>query len=247
MDAIKDLSFALSGPLKKRTGKEIIAAKLADMIASGLVLVGDLLPSERELAKVLSVSRETIRGAIQVLSAHGLVEVTQGSRTRVVRSDGIDLGGANLLHLDFAGHTAQAIYGARRAIERSVLLDAAREISDKSLLRLEHLLSVQKELFDDPVAFQISDKEFHTIIYRSCPNSVLSELASGLYSYALDLRRKVMLKKGAVERSYNDHVVLFAALARRDAEAAAAAMSDHIANVYATTLEATAQFKSGDR
>ena len=72
------------GEFARRTVRELISDKLASLVASGILEVGDELPSERELASKLAVSRETVRGAIQTLSAKGIVEVSQGSRTRVV-------------------------------------------------------------------------------------------------------------------------------------------------------------------
>src|ERR1700722_425895 len=70
--------------INKHTVREKISDKLGSLIASGILHLGDELPSERELASLLSVSRETIRGAIQTLAAKGIVAVSQGSRTRVV-------------------------------------------------------------------------------------------------------------------------------------------------------------------
>src|SRR5690349_22629436 len=71
-------------PIAKRTVKDQISDKLAYMIHSGLLRAGDELPSERELASTLGVSRETVRAAIGVLAARHMIEVSQGSRTRVL-------------------------------------------------------------------------------------------------------------------------------------------------------------------
>jgi DNA-binding FadR family transcriptional regulator len=70
--------------ISKHTVREKISDKLGSLIASGILHVGDELPSERDLAALLSVSRETIRGAIQTLAAKGVLEVSHGARTRVI-------------------------------------------------------------------------------------------------------------------------------------------------------------------
>jgi DNA-binding FadR family transcriptional regulator len=72
----------LRAEIGRRTVRERISDKLASLIASGILQVGEELPSERELAALLAVSRETVRGAIQTLAAIGVVAVSQGSRTR---------------------------------------------------------------------------------------------------------------------------------------------------------------------
>jgi DNA-binding FadR family transcriptional regulator len=67
----------MRGSIVRLTVKEQISDKLASHIASGILQVGDQLPSERELAAAFSVSRESVRGVIQDLAARCLVEVSQ--------------------------------------------------------------------------------------------------------------------------------------------------------------------------
>ena len=78
----------LQGSIVKRTVKEQISDKLASHIASGIFQIGDEMPSERELTAAFSVSRESVRSAIQDLASRGLVEVSQGARTRVLSTEG---------------------------------------------------------------------------------------------------------------------------------------------------------------
>lgn len=54
--------------IHKQTAKEMIRDKIVSMIASGILQRGDELPSERELSTMLAVSRETVRGAVQLLA-----------------------------------------------------------------------------------------------------------------------------------------------------------------------------------
>ena len=67
----------LRAEIGRRTVRERISDKLASLIASGILQVGEELPSERDLAALLAVSRETVRGAIQTLAAIGVVAVSQ--------------------------------------------------------------------------------------------------------------------------------------------------------------------------
>ena len=77
----------LRDDLMRRSAREIVADKIASVIASGVLQVGDALPSERDLAAAIQVSRETVRGGVQILAARGIIEVSHGARTRVVSSD----------------------------------------------------------------------------------------------------------------------------------------------------------------
>src|SRR4029453_17196121 len=68
----------LRDPVKLRSGAEHVADRLVTAIALGEFVPGQRLPSERDLASALGISRTTIREAIQRLSALGYVEVRRG-------------------------------------------------------------------------------------------------------------------------------------------------------------------------
>lgn len=223
--------------LSKRTMREQIAERIAHMIQSGLLRVGDELPSERELAQMLDVSRETVRGAVQMLAAIGMVEISQGARTRIIGTEGFGPSMfANTAELSRYG--AQEVYQARQVVETFVVREAAQRISAETLQRLAGLVEVQGGMANDPVRFQISDAEFHQLIYRSGGNALLADFLGDAYGYALAYRRVALLVPGAVKSSIEDHRLILAALEAHDPDAAAAAMDRHITRVHETTLQA---------
>ncbi|CAH1651126.1 FadR/GntR family transcriptional regulator [Chelatococcus asaccharovorans] len=219
----------------KRSLKDVIADRIAGLIASGIVQVGDALPSERELASSLNVSRETMRGAIQILAARGILEISHGARTRVVRADvgpvTIGVGPARAIN----AYDIDSVHAARLLIEREVAADAARRIDDATLATLEGLLAVQKEAFNDPVGFLICDREFHVTIYRASGNALLADFAADLYSYMMEYRRLAVARPEAIATSYADHAAIVAALRAHDPDAAVAAFAVHTDRIYQTT------------
>ena len=223
--------------IEKRTVKDQIRDKLAYMICSGLLRIGDELPSERELAATLNVSRETVRGAIQMLAGLGMIDISAGSRSRVVRDEGYVLHDTVGALRSLKNYRNETVAEARRVVELAVVRDAAQRITDKTLKRLKGLLDAQAEMFDDPVRFQISDREFHQTIYEASANPLLVDFVGDLYAYALDYRRKAMKQPGAVERSYQDHCAMYAALKAHDPDAAASTFGDHLEHVYMTTSQ----------
>ena len=227
----------LKAEIGRRTVRERISDKLASLIASGILQIGEELPSERELAALLAVSRETVRGAIQTLAASGVVAVSQGSRTRVIsrKIDALKLGvtgprAINTYDLD-------SVHKARVLIERSVAAEAAVHIDGSTLARLEQSLAIQKQTMRDPVHFLICDREFHLTIYRSCGNPLLADFVTDLYTFMLDHRRIAVSQPGAIEKSYRDHLAIFKALSAHDPQAATDAIGRHIDRIYATTVE----------
>lgn len=223
--------------LDRRTAREVIAEKLMVLIATNMLRPGDELPGERELANVLHVSRETVRGAVQMLAARQIIEVSHGSRSRVANVD--------LSHLTVTIASPNAIdsydlddvHAARLHIELKVVGDAARNIDDETLRKLESLLEAQRLCGDDAMRFLICDREFHMAIYRACGNPLLSDFVTDLYTYMMDNRRSAMSRPGAIEASYSDHVVIVDALARRDGDAVVAAFRRHLLRIYETSKE----------
>jgi DNA-binding FadR family transcriptional regulator len=222
--------------IHKRTIKDQVADKLAYMIQTGLLQVGDELPSERELAATLEVSRESVRGAIGVLSTRGMVDVSQGSRTRVAGLGGMSFAESMGALAGLKNKSIEEVTEAREEVEKQILKLAATRIVKTDLKRLELLVEEQKHMNHDPVAFQISDREFHSVVYASCGNGLLSDFASDLYDYALDLRRLALQKEGTIAQSVADHEAIVRALSIADPLLAERAIVEHLEHIHATTV-----------
>jgi DNA-binding FadR family transcriptional regulator len=225
------------GQIAKRTVKDQISDKLAYMIHSGLLRPGDELPSERELAATLGVSRETVRAAIGVLHARRMIEVSQGARTRVLGTGPFALYDSVSTLSNLKDRSFEEVAEARAAVEVQVIWLAAQRITSQELARMAALVREQEAMFDDPVRFQISDREFHTTLYRACGNSLLVDVVSDFYDYALEYRRRALQRPGAIARSVAEHHGIVQALATRKPEAAVAAARKHLEQVRKTTLD----------
>jgi DNA-binding FadR family transcriptional regulator len=225
------------GQIGKRTVKDQISDKIAYMIHSGLLQPGDELPSERGLADTLGVSRETVRSAIAVLQARQMVEVSQGSRTRILGTGPFKLHESVSTLGDLKNRSFEEVAEARAAVEVQVIWLTAQRISAPQLRRLEDLVCEQEAMLTDPIRFQISDQEFHSVLYRACGNNLLTDVVTDFYAYALEFRRRALKKPGAISRSVNEHRAILDALKQRKPELAVKAMKGHLDQVYRTTLE----------
>lgn len=223
------------GPIAKRTVKDQINDKLAYMIHSGLLRPGDELPSERELAATLGVSRETVRGAIGVLQARKMVEVSQGARTKVIGRGAMPLHESVGILGDLKHRSLDEVAEARAAVEMQVIWLASQRITPAQLARLQALVDEQREMTNDPVRFQISDQEFHHTLYRACGNGLLADVVFDFYGYALEYRRLALVRRNAIANSVAEHQQIIDALRTGKPDAAVAAMSRHLDQVHRTT------------
>jgi DNA-binding FadR family transcriptional regulator len=230
----------------KRSIKDAIADKIAGLIASGMLQVGDPLPSERDLAASLNVSRETVRGAVQILGTKGIIGISHGSRTRVLRADvgSVAIGVTTARAID--AYDLDSVHAARMLVERQVVADAARRADEPLFAELEASLEAQRAAGSDAVRFLIADREFHIAIYRACDNPLLADFTTDLYAYMMGHRRVAVSQPGAISTSLSDHVAILAALRSHDGERAVAAFASHTRRIYDTT-QASLKLSAPDR
>ncbi|MCO5732292.1 FadR/GntR family transcriptional regulator [Rhizobium sp. SSA_523] len=226
---------ALGGAISRHTARDIVADKLTTLIATGMLQPGDELPGERDLAHVLNVSRETVRGAIHILAGKGFIEVSQGSRSRVAKVDLSDLPITITTSGAIDRYDLDAVHEARLLVELDVVAQAVDGIDEATLEKLDALLETQRRLGNDTMRFLICDREFHLAIYRACCNPLLRDFVIDLYGYLMDHRRQAMAVPGATQNSYDDHVAIVSALRRRDKAKVVDAFKSHLTRIYETT------------
>jgi DNA-binding FadR family transcriptional regulator len=234
LTALFDVSELRDGVVKRGV-REMVCDKFRVLIASGLLQVGDVLPGERELAAALDVSRETVRSAVQMLAARGILEISHGARTRVVSAEvgPITVGIGRAKAID--SYDIDSVHRARLVVERQVVAEAATRIDDATLDHLDENLLAQKAAGDDPVRFLICDREFHFAIYGAAENALLADFTIDLYGYMLEYRRQAVSRPGAIQKSCRDHTAIVAALRAHDEKAVVAAFDAHLKRIYDTT------------
>ena len=66
---------------KKKTATDVVIDKIKSLLLAKELKPGDLIPPENELANAMNVSRGSVREAMKVLSAFGIVEIKRGNGT----------------------------------------------------------------------------------------------------------------------------------------------------------------------
>jgi GntR family transcriptional regulator, transcriptional repressor for pyruvate dehydrogenase complex len=233
-------------PLPRRpVAAERVATQLQDLIRSGNLKAGDVMPSENELARALQVSRPVIREALRGLQILGLVETRQGGRCYVT-----DLSVARLFQpfqvaMALNESNIDQLYQARVAVECELARRAAANLNEPILARLREMVSAGYEMARDPVGFRVVDFEFHKTLMALGENPFLEVMAKGLYELGMEYRRVASETPGVIERSAAEHEDIVAALATRSAEPAAEAMRRHLESISLTTRQAMQRLAEG--
>jgi GntR family transcriptional repressor for pyruvate dehydrogenase complex len=223
-------------PLERMPVGEMVARRILDMVKAGTLKPGDQLPTERDLAQSLNVSRPSVREAIRGLAILGVVRTVQGGGAYISDLDAEALLGPIQFFLSLQDLNVTELYDARSLIESDVARRAAVNIDGPSLARLEAILTAQADCLDNPDAFRASDYAFHELIWIGSGNAFLKRIGESLNVIGLEFRKRASESPAVLRQSYADHKVLFAALKARDAEAAAKAAESHMHNVYRVTI-----------
>ena len=169
-------------PIKQEKLSAKIVKQIKTLIVEGELKPGDPLPPERELMKLLSVSRPSIREALKSLVGMGFLETTQGNRT-VVKS----LASGRML--DPLHHLLQddinivfEIIEVRKAVEAWNAYYAAQRATSDDIRRLEaNLESMRKKMETDGLILEEEDADFHLAISEATHNNLQTHIMFTIY------------------------------------------------------------------
>jgi DNA-binding FadR family transcriptional regulator len=209
--------------------KERVAGQLRGLIEAGSLQVGEQLPSERELAEQLGVSRSTVREAVQFLGAMGLVEIRHGSGT-FVRADG-DLPSEWLQWTKRHQLEVHELLEVRRGLE-AVAAELAAERSH-DLEAMQAALADMEAAIDGPDVPGLveADLAFHSALAAASGNTALRHLTESLGRELLRERGAIWNEPGRPERSLREHRRIYEAVRAGDALGARTALVDHLRSV----------------
>lgn len=192
---------------------------------------GDKLPSERELAEMLRVSRSSIRDAIRSLELMGMVEPRQGAGTivRELSSEAMLNPIANALKRK--GELIGELLDFRKMLEPQLAARAATRVSDEEVSEMEEILDRQEQRLCTGESTVGEDSEFHYAIALASGNSVVLKVLDTLMDLLRDSRERSLQEDGRLQKSLAGHRRILTAIKRRDSDAAKVAMRRHIEDV----------------
>lgn len=207
-----------------------VAEQLRREITLGLLLTGDALPPERELATMFGVARATVQEAVQVLQSEGLVETRRGrGGGTFVLAPSNDVASRRRL-ISEVRKSRDLIEEAvvyRLELEPAAASQAAGARTPEDLALLGQILDRAAGTTDD-VLFTNLDTQFHLGVARAAHNRFFTEAVERV---RLSLRAViVLLPESALwqQRSLREHARVYAALEAGDPQAARAAMFAHV-------------------
>jgi GntR family transcriptional regulator, transcriptional repressor for pyruvate dehydrogenase complex len=215
---------ALRAPDRRRLYEQL-AARLLDYVEVTGLKVGDRLPSERDLAAALQVSRASVRQATVALEVRGTLEVRHGDGI-YLRSQPSDSG--HLMELMTRRHRLPAILEAREALETQLAGLAAERRTNAEVRAMARALDLMAADIEAGGLGEEGDRLFHEAITRAARSPLLADFMTGLAVPIGETRRSSLGEPGRPSRSLRAHRQILDAIDQGDAAGARRAMRRHV-------------------
>lgn len=233
-------------PVQKVSAYESIVDQIERAVEAGELKPGDRLPGERALMADFSVSRATIREALRVLQATGIVESKPGDpRGPLIATYSprmLQKSMARLAQLESISRVELLQF--RLILEGNSCRLAAEHRTDDDLLLIEQRLHELEGLAsgeDGPFGLQID--RFHSAIRKAAGNQLIEVCGNVVGGIMAELAERRLAterdRRARITRSATDAATLVAAIRRRDPQAAAKISVQNIYRYYVDDLDAT--------
>jgi len=216
-------------PIKKINVAEQAIEKIYELVIEKNLKVGDSLPTERELVKILKISRSSLREAIRVLEMIGVINVTQG-RGMVIESTKIS--NSIIKPLAFSiilnKNTFLELFEARKLIEVECAGLAAERITESELKKFKeicNLLRKHQHNREKSIKYEI---KLHEEITEIAKNNILGDILSSIKKLLRESRDVTVPSQGVTLETINCHEKLIKAFEINDANKARKLMFEHL-------------------
>jgi GntR family transcriptional repressor for pyruvate dehydrogenase complex len=227
-DASRDGMFTAVSPNRM---SEAIVDQIKTLIRTNRLRPGDRLPSERELCERMGVSRVTVREALRILEAGGLVEIRVGARggafVTTPSSERLGAGLADLINL--APVTAVEVTEARLVFELGIIPTIVERATDEDVEDLRRLTREHVTALRQGEYTMAKSAEFHVRLAACTHNSAIEMLVHSFHGPLLmSLREAATASPLMGQRGVYEHRDLIEAIAARDVAAATEIMHRHL-------------------
>jgi GntR family transcriptional repressor for pyruvate dehydrogenase complex len=207
------------------------AKQIQAMILDGSLAPGQQIPSQRELAVTLKLSRASLREALLTLEAIGLI-VTQPGRGTFVAE--VSPNGRTMTAWRHGDYSVKDVFETRIMLESQIVRLGAAAVTAGQIEELTRLTDQMERAWaaGDLLGNAEADFEFHGIIVSVCPNRMLVDLyaANRDRIHSTQIQPIAVTDPARMRSSIAEHRLIVAALREGDANRAAETIAIHIAN-----------------
>lgn len=208
-----------------------IVAYIRRNIHDGTWAVGDKLPSEHEMCKLLGASRTSVRSALQQYISLGILQSEHGKGTFLISSDlsvfgeekTEEMSASSAVTIQDMKHLLQF----RSLLEPEVCRQVAPTASPELVARLEELLEIMKASVGSSHDFVKADMDFHMAICEAFQNPVVTDVMRDFSQRKIQSYHTLNTVVGYYGGIYY-HTLLLDAFRKRNGKKAHSIMLEHL-------------------
>ncbi|WP_404291267.1 FadR/GntR family transcriptional regulator [Glutamicibacter arilaitensis] len=229
-----------NGP-RRTDAKARLRALTSDITALILdrnLLPGDPLPTEQELMAELGVGRNSLREAVKVLQALGIIDTRHGfgmfvaENTLSALHDSLSFRGQ--MSLRHRGHEAGELVDVRQALEVGLIGQAIGAVTEEHLLALEAAVVRMEQSAVEGDMFTDADRDFHRVLFEPLNNTLLTNLLGvfwEVYHSIHDVIGQAEPDKPTLLETAAAHRVILEAVRAKDIDQARVLLGEHFQGI----------------
>ncbi|MBA4698396.1 MAG: FadR family transcriptional regulator [Ruminococcus sp.] len=196
-------------PSKRESAVDIVVNSIKQLLIDRRLKPGDKLPSELEISEGLGVSRGSVREAMKILSAFGLIDIRVGNGTYVCETPGNGMLDSFLFSFFASNPDIQNLYELRHVFEIDILelILVHYDENSKERKALRNNVDALEEMMmtgANPQQLIENDLEFHRLLGKAAHNLLIERI----YNFIIDFMEPSIAsthKKQHGENVYDVH------------------------------------------
>lgn len=211
---------------KNKNLSRLVVEKIKQAIINKEILPGEILPSESEMVRDLGVSKSSVREAIKMLEAIGIVEIKRGVGT--VLSQNPMAGYINIMVFQtlFNGGDNKQLIEFRRMFELAYTEIAINNATDEDKKKMQESIDMYEKAIANKKYCADEDIFFHTCVLEATHNSFIISLGKAVNElFITHIENSIKTKP---EIALRDHKAIFNAIQESDNEKAKLAIEQSI-------------------
>lgn len=210
---------------KRPSSVEIVVDTIKALLIEENLKPGDMIPSETVLADSIKVGRGSVREAVKILSAYGVLEIRRGAGTFVATASNKRLFDSHLYQILIQERDYRSLTQVRELLEEGIVKLVVESADDHELSLLDDamkrfLAELDKEQADHELANTL-DIQYHRMLGKLSHNPIVERI----YNFVIELFTPTInpIHSGV----YEAHSNLHQAIMERDAEHAVIYVREH--------------------
>lgn len=219
---------------------KIVSEGLKQYIVENGLKPGEKLPSERDLVKILNVSRSILREALRILESSGVLSIRHGEGAFVQSDNNLSSLFEHLFFLWKLGDKKRSdLLELRRMFEMAAIEETVRRAGEDDLNVLEQSALRMQDAVETK-SIQDADIEFHRALLRTTNNELFVQMTELVVEYFAGIPHRHMDLQER-NKSMREHLAIVAAIRERDEAKAKRLLEEHFdyAKTYLANLDET--------